>query len=1487
MQQTGLCRQISHLQIRNSQLNHKKFTTYSGSFVPISLSFHFYTWLDITMLSKYKTTRNTLILFSLFLSYVANAAPLAGDYFINQNGSENYNSIALAVADLNSNGVSAPVTFNMRSGTYDERAVINSITRSGSVDDRVVFKRATPADTVIIKNSNQDSTFNYIFKLSNAKYISFVNLEFEATNADYQHVLEYSDDTDSITVATCIFRGLNYTNIISNRGELVYSFTSNPSLDATSTGLVFTGNTFENGYSGISIVGSNKPTNTVSDNTFTNQAIKSILVIGTTATSNINNNTIDSSFVRSLDYTAMSVSGLGSVFNNEIKLNSLSTAEVGMELSGDVISTPLLVYNNTVSSSNPVGGSVGVDLSNKVKFLHNSIKMEHLDDIPLNVSATEADSLWIKNNLLINTGSGKTFVASTDANRDAVTELFDNDYYTAGGIVSFWGDLTSFTSVNAFQVGTQPKHPKIGLSRNVTFVNASSGNLRLFGASIGDKYLVAHPQSEVTTDLDNETRATINTYIGADIPSLAGSSIAPMDNADAATGVFYSIGGSSPDYATAQEAFDDLYRRGMKGEVKFRLRPGTYPVNANFYKIVKQNPADLITITSSSPTNGVLSFSGDSNPNNILRFDKTSYVTIEGVDFDMGLSTANGIEFYNSQNTTINNGAFTAGNKAIEISTATNSDNHSISNNSFTDQKINAIRTDSATSIDIDANTIDSSEANFIGIYLANTTSDTLIVQNNKFRGTGTTIGIYLDNANGEVNNRGLIANNFISTNKGIFAVNSSANWNIIHNSMNTNTTAVVLKALTGLKPSNFDFTNNIVQTPSGVINLRINEFESQADDTIVLDYNIYYNQVGGGAFLNWYGLSFFTLNSFTSNTGMDFNSHKKMVTFANTTIGNLHLAGSSIGDNDLAGTNTIITTDIDGDTRASVFPYMGADETTALNPARIEITADNNQTSEDSSQLVNLSYVLLSQPSDNVTVSVASSDNNEGTINTTDMTFTPSNWNTAQVKTVSGVDDNIMEGDINYSITTTVSSADSNYNNLAVQDITLVNIDDDLDASLRLSIINSMQEPNTAGTFRISLVKSLPPPNDTLLVNAEDITVSFLTQGSGTVGVDFTDASGSVLIPALSSGANVGISPIDDNFIEGLEQASIVLSGKSGGVGFISVGVNTLIDMDIVDNEDGTIIVSQSQNMAEPNTDGGFTLSTTSGVATSDTEIYYYFAGVASNGSDYNQPANYGIATLAAMSSSLSIPLSVIDDIDSEGSEIATIRLTGSNNILLPVSSDTPPFVEITDNDTSADIAVTISAINNAYAIGDVVDFVITVGNNSPINIHQAVLQVLEPAGLSFYDWECYGNSNQCTTGSQSGDINDTISIDANSSIQYQVFALATGQIEDSLTIQAIVNPAPFLTDTDTSNNTDNASSLIDVYFANGFEAVIARNLLKNLADYSINHTDFQYAYVTTEKNIATFIEIDKKSTPLRYRYLFIDSIIANIDSSDWIYAK
>ena len=97
----------------------------------------------------------------------------------------------------------------------------------------------------------------------------------------------------------------------------------------------------------------------------------------------------------------------------------------------------------------------------------------------------------------------------------------------------------------------------------------------------------------------------------------------------------------------------------------------------------------------------------------------------------------------------------------------------------------------------------------------------------------------------------------------------------------------------------------------------------------------------------------------------------------------------------------------------------------------------------------------LASQPAGNVTLSVASSDINEGTVDMATLTFTDTNWDDRQAVTVTAVPDNIDDDDtftVNFAITT---GDGANYtNSLTLPSVAVTVTDDDtLSDTINLSV--------------------------------------------------------------------------------------------------------------------------------------------------------------------------------------------------------------------------------------------------------------------------------------------------------------------------------------------------------------------------------------------------------------------------------------------------
>jgi hypothetical protein len=117
----------------------------------------------------------------------------------------------------------------------------------------------------------------------------------------------------------------------------------------------------------------------------------------------------------------------------------------------------------------------------------------------------------------------------------------------------------------------------------------------------------------------------------------------------------------------------------------------------------------------------------------------------------------------------------------------------------------------------------------------------------------------------------------------------------------------------------------------------------------------------------------------------------------------------------------------------------------TVLDGPGITVSPTSGLKTTEAGGTATFTVMLTSRPTDIVTIAVSSSDTTEGTVNKTSLTFTTSNWNVAQTVIVTGVDDSIRDGNINYTIIlSSAVSTDPDYNNRNPADVQVTNQDNE-----------------------------------------------------------------------------------------------------------------------------------------------------------------------------------------------------------------------------------------------------------------------------------------------------------------------------------------------------------------------------------------------------------------------------------------------------------
>jgi PKD repeat protein len=126
----------------------------------------------------------------------------------------------------------------------------------------------------------------------------------------------------------------------------------------------------------------------------------------------------------------------------------------------------------------------------------------------------------------------------------------------------------------------------------------------------------------------------------------------------------FTVGGTSPDYATLTDAVKALTSYGLCGAVTFNIRPGTYNERLVLGEITGASATNTITFDGGSPSSVTLKNSGSSMANiATVLLDGADYVTIKNMRIEAnGASYAVGVHFANSadHNTLTDNFIYTS-----------------------------------------------------------------------------------------------------------------------------------------------------------------------------------------------------------------------------------------------------------------------------------------------------------------------------------------------------------------------------------------------------------------------------------------------------------------------------------------------------------------------------------------------------------------------------------------------------------------------------------------------------------------------------------------------------------------------------------------------------------------------------------------------------------------------------------------------------------
>lgn len=215
------------------------------------------------------------------------------------------------------------------------------------------------------------------------------------------------------------------------------------------------------------------------------------------------------------------------------------------------------------------------------------------------------------------------------------------------------------------------------------------------------------------------------------------------------------------------------------------------------------------------------------------------------------------------------------------------------------------------------------------------------------------------------------------------------------------------------------------------------------------------------------------------------------------------------------------------------------------------------NSTSEDQISITyNFSLTKSLAADASVTLDFSSSDLTEGTVSPSQLVFDDSNWHQIQSITVTGENDNIIDGDQVYKIlidTTVVN--DLSYQSVALGDLVLKNTDNDFGNFTVSAISGNTTEASGTATFSISMDQA-PSEDITVYLESNDLTEGTVNPTS----IVFSSSDWTEKIITLTG--------VDDNELDGDISYRINLSAELSDNSKFPGGIDDYVVLVNEDNE-------------------------------------------------------------------------------------------------------------------------------------------------------------------------------------------------------------------------------------------------------------------------------------------------------------------------------
>ncbi len=235
---------------------------------------------------------------------------------------------------------------------------------------------------------------------------------------------------------------------------------------------------------------------------------------------------------------------------------------------------------------------------------------------------------------------------------------------------------------------------------------------------------------------------------------------------------------------------------------------------------------------------------------------------------------------------------------------------------------------------------------------------------------------------------------------------------------------------------------------------------------------------------------------------------------------------------------------------------------------ARFIITAADLETTE-AGGTGTFSVALSDPPISGVNVSIISTDTTEGRVTSASgFLFNASNWNVAQQVIVTGQDDALLDGDVNYLIEVRGGSGQSAFNNLYTN-VSFVNLDNEVAPAFVITQAPDLQTTEGGGTASFMVALSARPNSSLNVAVFSSDTSEGQVQGAGSLVFDSN---------SWNVAQTIVVGGQDDSLIDGDIGYAVELISFSGDSAFNNLRTN--VSLVNLDNDVAGFVITQAPNL-------------------------------------------------------------------------------------------------------------------------------------------------------------------------------------------------------------------------------------------------------------------------------------------------------------------